>query len=441
MSKLVNQSVPGTFVRMAVPMLAGTFAINMYNLTNAWFVSKLGTEALAAISFTFPVVMFLMFVTRGLGSGAMTLVAHAIGGTDHRKAATLTTHALILAILFAAGMSLLGMLTIIPLFSGLGASGEVLDLTARYMKLWYLGAIVMVLQMVTSDIIISTGNTKTVSFLMVSSTALNVLLDAGFIFGMFGMPRMGIVGAALATILSQAAVLAVALFIVFKKMELIDTATLTPASLVHSWRKILELSIPGALGMVLTPISAAVITRLVAGYGHAAVAAMGVASRIEMFAFMVPMTVGMSLIPFVAQNYGAGRMDRIREARKGTMTFAVLYGVLIGLLFILFAEPMARIFSKERAVIDVLCSYITITCMGYGMLEVHRYAGFTMTGAQKPLQASLCSIVRVVVLLIPLSFAGSVFFNLEGIFWGRLLTDILAGLVGIWWTGKLLSSD
>jgi len=176
MSKLVNQSVPGTFVRMALPMLAGTFAINMYNLTNAWFVSRLGTEVLAAISFTFPVVMFLMFATRGLGSGAMTLVAHAIGGTDHRKAATLTTHALILAILFAAGMSLLGMLTIIPLFSRLGASGEVLDLTARYMKLWYLGAIVMVLQMVTSDIIISTGNTKTVSFLMVSSTALNVLL-------------------------------------------------------------------------------------------------------------------------------------------------------------------------------------------------------------------------------------------------------------------------
>jgi len=224
MSKLVNQSVPGTFVRMALPMLAGTFAINMYNLTNAWFVSRLGTEVLAAISFTFPVVMFLMFATRGLGSGAMTLVAHAIGGTDHRKAATLTTHALILAILFAAGMSLLGMLTIIPLFSRLGASGEVLDLTARYMKLWYLGAIVMVLQMVTSDIIISTGNTKTVSFLMVSSTALNVLLDAGFIFGMFGMPRMGIVGAALATILSQAAVLAVAFYILVKKMGLINTA-------------------------------------------------------------------------------------------------------------------------------------------------------------------------------------------------------------------------
>jgi Na+-driven multidrug efflux pump len=158
-----------------------------------------------------------------------------------------------------------------------------------------------------------------------------------------------------------------------------------------------------------------------------------------MFAFMIPMTVGMSLIPLVAQNYGAGRMDRIRQARKGAMTFAVLYGVFIGLLFVIFAENMARVFSTERAVIDVLCSYIYITCMGYGMLEVHRYAGFTMTGAHQPLQATVLNIIRVLVLLIPLAIAGSVLFELKGIFWGRLATDILAGLVGIWWSGRMLS--
>ena len=440
-SKLVNKSVAKTIVGMAIPMLAGTFAMTMYQLTNAWFVSRLGTEALAAISFTFPVVMLLMLVIRGLSSGAMTLVAHALGEKDHKKAATLTTHALILSIPFAAVISVLGMLTIMPLFSGLGASGEVLNMTARYMKIWYLGAVVMVLQLVTSDIIISTGNTKAVSFLMVGSTVLNVFLDMGLIFGMFGMPKMGITGAALATILSQAAALAVAFYILIRRMKLIDTDVLTPGLLFKSWSKILKFGIPGALGMILTPISSAVITKLVAGYGTAAVAAMGVASRIEMFAFMIPMTVGIPLIPFIAQNYGARRMDRIRKARKGTMTFAVLYGIFIGLLLIIFAKPMARVFSTETAVIDVLCSYIYITCMGYGMLEVHRYAGFTMIGTQKPFQASALNIIRVMVLLIPLSIAGSVLFKLKGIFWGRLATDILVGLVGIWWSGRMLSSN
>ena len=225
-SKLVEKSIPKTIIGMAVPMLAGTFAMTMYQLTNAWFVSRLGTEALAAISFTFPVVMFLMLLIRGLGSGAIPLVAHAIGERDHKKAAMLSTHALILGIPFAIAISVLGILTITPLFSRLGASGEVLTLTARYMKIWYSGAVIVVLQMVIMDIIISTGNTKAVSLILVSSTVLNALLDMGLIFGMLGLPKMGIAGAALATILSHTAALAVAFYILIKKLKLINTDAL-----------------------------------------------------------------------------------------------------------------------------------------------------------------------------------------------------------------------
>jgi len=438
-SKLVKEGVAKTITKMAVPMLAGTFATNMYNLTNAWFVSKLGTEALAAITFTFPVVILLMFMTRGLSSGSMSLVAHAIGAKDREKAAALTTHALLLSVVFAVVISVLGLLTVTYVFSRMGASGEVLGLTVRYMNIWYLGTVIMVLQITTSDIIISTGNTKAVSFLMVGSTVMNIFFDMGLIFGRFGMPRMGITGAALATILSQGAAFAAAFYMLACRMRLIDLRCIKTAAVFRSWGRILSFGIPGALGMVLTPISSAVITRLVSAYGNAAVAAIGVAVRIEMFAFMIPMTVGMSLLPFIAQNYGSGRIERIRQARKGSMIFAVGYGVFIGLIFIVFAEPMAGIFSTERAVMDVLRSYITITCMGYGMLEVHRYAGITMTGVHEPLQASVLTMIRVIVLLIPLSLAGSILFELGGIFWARLATDILAGLVGIWWSGRILS--
>jgi putative MATE family efflux protein len=438
-SKLVEKSIPKTIIGMAIPMLAGTFAMTMYQLTNAWFVSRLGTEALAAISFTFPVVMFLMLLIRGLGSGAIPLVAHAIGERDHKKAAMLSTHALILGIPFAIAISVLGILTITPLFSRLGASGEVLTLTARYMKIWYSGAVIVVLQMVITDIIISTGNTKAVSLILVSSTVLNALLDMVLIFGMFGMPKMGIAGAALATILSHTAALAVAFYMLIKKLKLINTDALTTAALLDSWSKFLRFGIPGSLGQIMNPVASAVITKLAAGYGTAAVAAMGVAGRIEMFSLMIPMTIGIPLVPFIAQNYGARRVDRIRKARKGTMIFAALYGIFIALLLIIFARPMARLFSAETAVIDILCTYVYITSLGYGIAEVHRYAGFTMIGTHKPFHASALNILRVVVLLIPLTVMGSHFFKLEGIFWGRLTTDLLAGLIGIWWSGKMLS--
>lgn len=438
MSKLIDEPVHTTIIRMAVPMLAGTFAMNTYQLTNAWFISRLGTEALAAISFTFPVIMLLSFVTRGISTGAMTLTAHAIGAKDTRRAAILTSHALLFAVLFSIVLSTIGILTIKPIFSLLGASGNVLDNTASYMKVWYYGCPIMVLQMVTSDIIIATGSTKVISGLMVGGTVVNVLFDIGLIFGNFGLPELGIPGAALATIISQFITFCGAFYILHNKMKLINLRAIVRNGVGKSWGQILKFGIPGALGMILTPVASAIITKLVAGYGTAAVAAIGVAGRIEMFAFMIPMTVGMSLIPFVAQNYGAKKIDRIIKARKGTMAFAILYGVFVALLFIIFAEPMASLFSKDRAVIDVLKTFIYITCAGYGMLEVHRYAGFCMTGANQPINASLLNILRMAVLLIPLSISGSRLLQLQGIFWGRLLTDLISGSIGIWWSGRIL---
>ena len=437
MSRLVRDSVARTLVRMAVPMLAGTFALNAYQLTNAWFVSRLGTDTLAAISFTFPVVMLFAFVTRGLGTGAMTLVAHALGAGDHRKAATLTSHSLLLGIVFAAVMSTLGLLTVRPVFSALGASGAVLSETTAYMRIWYAGCVVMVLQIVASDVVIATGNTKAISALMVGGTVANVFFDMGLIFGRFGFPKMGIAGAALATICSQFLGLCGAFYLLRRRFKLIDLGAMGNG-VAASWGAILKFGVPGALGMIMTPVGSAVITRLIAGYGTAAVAAAGVAGRIEMFAFMIPMTVGLSLIPFVAQNYGARRLDRVRQARRGSMTFAVLYGVFIGAMFVLFAEQMARLFSEERAVVDVIKAYVYITCAGYGMLEVHRYAGFCIMGAHRPLQASVLDIVRIGMLLVPLAIAGSLLFGLNGIFIGRLATDLTAGFVGIWWSGYVL---
>lgn len=440
MSKLVKDSVFKTITTMAVPMLAGTFAMTMYNLTDAWFVSRLGTQSLAAISFTFPVIMFYMLFVRGIATGAMTLIAHAIGRHDQKHASRLTVHSILFCILFGTLICVTGLFLVKHLFTHLGATGEVLVLTTKYMNVWYLGAVIMVLQIVAADIIIGTGNTKISSLLMVSGTVINAFLDFVLIFGKFGMPRLGIAGAALATVIAQFITVLAAMFLLYKKSKLIHFEKISIHEMIQSWGKVLTFGIPGALGMILTPIASALIIRLMAKYGDSAVAASGVASRIEMFAFMIPMTVGMSLIPFIAQNYGAQRLDRIKAARKGTMIFAFSYGIFIALLLMLIVNPIAAIFSSDKAVVDVLRNYIFITCAGYGLLEIHRYSGFCMTGIHEPIKSSLLNGLRVLVLLIPLSLAGDYLWGLNGIFIGRLATDVLSGISGIWWSRKTLNT-
>lgn len=438
MPLLVRDRVLPTIMRMAVPMLAGTFAMNAYNLTDTWFVSRLGTDPLAAMSFTFPVIMLLMFIMRGLGTGAMTVVAHALGRGKQKTAARITTHAAFLSSAVALFLTIAGLLTIKPLFTRLGAQGDVLVLTQQYMWIWYCGMVIRVLQMMFADIIIGTGNTRAVSFLMVSGTVLNFILDPMMIFGLWGCPKMGIQGAALATVISEALVLAAAFYFIHKRYHLILFVSHTRLRIVASWRRILRIGIPTTLSSILTPISAAIVIKIVSGFGQAAVAATGVASRIEMFAFMIPMTVGMSLVPFVAQNYGAGRLDRIRTARKGAMLFALAFGFFIAVVFLFIARPLGGLFSSDPEVVDILVRYIYITCFGYGFLEVHRYAGFCMTGIHQPVASAFLNTIRVMVLMIPLAYFGAKFFGISGIFWGRLATDVCSGVIGIMWTGRVL---
>jgi Na+-driven multidrug efflux pump len=181
-----------------------------------------------------------------------------------------------------------------------------------------------------------------------------------------------------------------------------------------------------------------VVIKIISGFGQAAVAAVGVASRIEMFAFMVPMTVGMSLVPFIAQNYGAGRFDRIRAAQKGTILFALAFGFAIAGVFLCIARPLGRLFSSDPEVINLLVRYIYITCFGYGFLEVHRYAGFCMIGVHRPVPSALLNAVRVIVLMIPLAYFGARFFGVYGVFWGRLITDVCSAAIGIIWSQRII---
>ena len=167
MAVLVDRSVPRTLCAMAVPMLAGTFAMNAYNLTDTWFVSRLGTLALAAMGFTFPVVMMTTCVARGLGIGVTTLVAHAIGRDDRPAAARLVTHGMVLTLAITTGIALLGYCGIEPLFTRLGADARTLPLVDEYMGIWFLGAATMALPMLGNGILLSAGDAKAASWLMI----------------------------------------------------------------------------------------------------------------------------------------------------------------------------------------------------------------------------------------------------------------------------------
>ncbi len=438
-SSLVRHSVKRTLFNMAFPMLAGTFAMTAYNLTDTWFVSRLGTLPLAAMGFTFPVVMLLTFVSSGIGAGITALVSHAIGRHAHDDAARVVTHGIALIMVVSLVMSLAGYFSIDFIFVRFGADAVTRPLVGDYMRTWYVGAIFMSLPMVGNGILISTGDSKTAARFMMLGTILNAILDPIMIFGFFGFPAMGIRGAALATVIAQAAATAWLVFLLYRKHRLLVFRRESVGAYMVTAGRILRLGIPIILSMALMPISASVITRLLSHFGSEAVAAAGAASRIEMFAFVVPMALGISLTPFVSQNYGANRMDRIHDAFRVGVRFALVYGAGVAALFFVGARWLAGLFSKNPEVVAYLVAYVRIIPFGYGMMEVHRYCGFVLTGLQRSGQTAWMNSVRVIVLIIPLSCIGAYFYGVRGVFFGRLVTDVLAGCIGLAWVWRVMT--
>ena len=436
MSVLVRRSVTRTLFSMAFPMLAGTFAMNAYSLTDTWFISQLGTRPLAAMGFIFPVVMLLTCVARGIGSGVTALVSHAVGREDHAAAARLTTHGMMLTLAVTVLMSVGGYFLMAPIFTRLGADAAMIPLIGSFMNIWYIGAVSMTLPMVGSGVLISMGDSKAASSLMIVGTVINTILNPVMIFGYLGWPAMGIRGSALATVVAQSISTIWLIHLLWRRHRLLTWRT---NGFADSLRRITGFSVPSILSMILMPVSATVITRLLSGFGHEAVAASGAASRIEMFAFVVPMALGISLTPFVSQNFGADCMDRVRKAQKVSTWFALIYGGFITAVFVLSARWMASVFTDDPKVAETLVSYIRIISFGYGMMEVHRYCGFFLTGMHKPVSATVLNAVRVLVLLIPCSYLGAHFWGITGVFGGRLVTDVTVGCIGLVWVSRTLA--
>ncbi|WP_435236474.1 MATE family efflux transporter [Psychromonas sp. PT13] len=440
MPKLIQFDVKQTLFRMALPMLVGTITMNAYNLADTMYVAQLGTLPLAAMGFTFPVVMFFTLVASGVGTGITALSSNAMGRKDNDAAANIVTHGVCLIILFSILLAVCGYLSVNIIFNMLGADDQTLPFVRNYMNTWYFGAVFMAIPMMGNGILISLGDSKSASRFMALGAIVNIILDPIFIFGWLGVPALGILGAALATVISQAISSCWLFYLLAIKYPLIKFRQPNFSALLHSWKRIASFAIPASMTMMLMPISGGVITALISQHGVAAVAGVSAASRMEMFAFVIPMALGMSLTPFVSQNYGGQRIDRIIEARKYATLFALGYGVFIALVFFIGAPYLAQLFTQDPDVTDVFITYVRTISFGYGMMEVHRYSGFFLTGMNRPVHTTLLTFTRVLVLLLPLSFLGSAYWGVSGIFTGRLITDLLSGAIGLLWVGVFLKA-
>ena len=435
-AKLTQGSVSTHLVQLTLPMIWGVFAVIAFSLADTYFVAQLGTQALAAMSFTFPVVMGLGSVAMGLGTGASSVIARALGEGNRYRVQRLTTDSLILSVLIVTVLVVLGRATIDPFFTALGAGPEILPLVRAYMEIWYPGMICLVIPMVGNSAIRALGNTLAPSVIMTVAAGVNIGLDPLFIFGWGDIPGLGVRGAAIATVLSRATTLLASLAFLHYRERMLLFAWPRLQSLLQNWRHILHVGLPAAATNLIPPLSVGFITSLLASYGPEAVAGLGIASRVEAFAFIVPMAVAASMGPFVGQNWGAQQYGRIQQALRISVRFCLGWGVLLAIGLGANAAAIATLFNPDPVVVSTTTTYLTSVPISYGAVGVTLALSTTFNARGKPLPSMVMISLRTLVLYVPLAYLGSLLFGVPGIFGAACFTNVVVGCGGLLWTWR-----
>lgn len=428
-AKLTTGPVSRVLFRLAMPMTIGLLSVIFFNLADTYFVSRLGTEKLAAMSFTFPVVMVLFGISFSLSTGTASVVSRAIGRGDEGAIKRFASDSLTLSFLVVAIVAGAGMATIDPLFALMGAGPEVLPFIRDYMFIWYPGIAFLVVPMVANASIRARGDTRFPAMMMVGAMVINLALDPIMIFGLFGFPRMELKGAAWATVISRGGTMVAALAILHFRERLLDFRTPSLGQVWESWRAILGIAVPVAATNIMQPVAMGVVTRLIAQFGPAAVAAWGAGERVTAFALIPVMAVCSALVPLVGQNWGAQEYERVNEARRYGYLFSAGWGVLVLGGMWLVADSIAAVFSTEPAVLKEILRYLWIMPFGYALYGVLNVSEESLNAVGRPMVAALQTLIHMFVFYAPLALLGAHWLGFAGLLWGVTVANLLGGAV------------
>ena len=437
---LTSGPVAAHLRRQATPFGLGLVAIFSFEAADLFFISKLGDAPLAAVSFTMPVIWLIYGIGIGFEAGAASCVSRAIGRREVRQAARLTTDTMVLGTAVALLLALLGLSSVGPVFSLLGATPELMPLVSDYMQVWYWVAPLDIALWTSLASMRARGNTLFESKVITAAALLNLVLDPIFIFGLFGFPRLEVAGAALATLVSTACMLLFTLVWLSQRMSVYASPLAPFRTILASWRHMLAIGIPAMITNAIIPVSAGIVVAMLATFGVDAVAGYGVAMRIEPI-FLIPF-YALSAVssPFFGQNFGSDQYDRLLEARRVVTRFCLGFGLALAIVLIAIARPLTGLFSTAPSIQGVAVHYLWIVSLSYGAYGLVMSCNASFNGMGKPMPGVIVSACRVLIVFLPLAFIGRSLFGIGGLFAAATLSNLMMGTVAFIWLGRAINA-
>ena len=427
MRHLDEGSIPKAILYMSLPILLGRVFQNLYNITDIFFVGRLGPAAIASVSMSGLIIGVLMTLMVGISMGSFSVISRKFGERKIEDVKVAVVQSLYLS-LAAYLLALLLIPFLRPTFRLLGANSEVTELSVKFMKVILFGSIFMFIGMMLNSTLRAVGDPKDPTRILIISTLLNVVLDPIMIYGLLGFPRLGVVGAALATVVARFVAAAMVVKIYFFNTHELSLRLKDLRPNVEMMKRIIDIGIFVSTSRLIRNFASMGLMRIVAAFGTVAIAAYGVGMRIIMLLVFPMFGIGRATASIVGQSFGSKKFKRALETVYISIKMFALPTLAISGVMMIFSKPIMEFFTKNPEVVSIGSNYLIYTLPFLVFAIVSIISSASMNSIGKPIPPTIVTFVALLLIQIPLAIVLKNYMGIIGIWIAIDIAQIIQGV-------------
>jgi len=428
---------------LAWPMMLSVFFYTLYNIVDAYWVSKLSSEAIAAVSIS-QITLFLMIsLGFGITIGSGVVMAMDIGAKNKPAAERVLGQSFVLMSMAGLFFSIVAILFRTQLLTLSGASGDIFEPALTYFTITSGGSILFFLLIAIMFAFNAQGDTLTLTKLFAFSTLINLVMDPILIFGWGLFPASGIAGAAYSTLISQAAFIAIALYSLSRPERQIQFHWKNLSFQWASVKKVMKIGLPASLTQIINPIGLAALTYISSrSFAEPGAIAFSLGFRIEFFAYLPAIGYGFATMSMMGQSIGAENLDRAKDVLRTALKYSFFIALGLGLVVVVFAHQIIGIFTTDAIVTAYALQYMRSVAFSYCFLAAMMVEANAFQAVGKSWPGFWILFIRFGVISIPLSFILTEFFGFPILsIWLAVMTgNIIASIIGYFWIWRTLNT-
>jgi len=420
-----------SLISLALPIIFANILQTTYQLIDTFWLGRLGADAVAAVSLSFPVLFLVLSIGSGLTLAGTVMVAQYKGADNQEMVNFSSSQSVFLILLISILLAVISYFSAGPLMNIIGAGPEIYDDSVAYFKVSSFGFVFLFLFFIFQSLMRGIGNVMLPVYIILFTVFLNLVLDPLFIYGYGPIPGYGVAGAAVASIITQGLSAAIGLYILFRGKYGIKIKISSMYFDIHNLKRTFNLGFPASVEQSTRALGMTMMVIIVTSFGSEIVAAYGIGARILSFIVIPALGLGIATTSLVGQNIGARKIKRAEQVANLSNKIAFFGLTGLGIILFIFAEPLTAFFiPNDPDVIRDGALFIKIMAPSFGLLGVQQVMNGTFNGAGFTKASMLISILSLWVVRFPLAYILSYNTSLsfEGIWWAFPVSNLIAAI-------------